>query len=75
MRVVGKERALGAGGWWELQQRHGSLQNDNQVISRAWKCLLLWRISTLLGGAFEQERARKNKRAGGVLSCRLNCEY
>ena len=34
------------------------------MISRAWKCLLLWRIS-ILGEAFEQERARKKKWEGG----------
>ena len=31
------------------------------MISRAWQCLLLWRIS-ILGGAFEQERARKENK-------------
>ena len=59
VRVVGKEGALGAGGVWELPQQHGRLKNDNEAISRAWKFLLLWWIS-ILGGAFEQERARKN---------------
>ena len=34
------------------------------MISRAWKCLLLWRIS-ILGGAFEQKRSRKKKKGGG----------
>ena len=35
------------------------------MISSAWKCLLLWRIS-ILGGAFEQERAgAKKKEEGG----------
>ena len=35
------------------------------MISSAWKCLLLWRIS-ILGEAFEQERANeKNKNRGG----------
>ena len=35
------------------------------MISRAWRCLLLWRIS-IIGGEFEQERARKKKGwAGG----------
>ena len=33
MRVVGKEEALGAGGGWELQQRHGWRLKDNEVIS------------------------------------------
>ena len=35
----------------------------SRKISRAWKCLLLWRIS-ILGGAFEHERARKKKKRG-----------
>ena len=57
MRVVGKEGALGAGGGgWK--QRHGWLLKDNKMIFSAWRCLLLWRIS-ILGGAFEQERAKK----------------
>ena len=64
VRVVGKEGALGAGGGWELQHRHRRLQNDNEVISSAWKCLLLWRIS-ILGEAFEQEKARKKSGVGG----------
>ena len=34
---------------------------DNEAISRAWKCLLLWRIS-ILGGAFKQEEAREKKK-------------
>ena len=46
---------------WELQQRHGRLHNDNEAISRAWKCLLLWRIS-ILGGAFKQEKARSKEK-------------
>ena len=49
------------GGGVELEQRHGWLQKDNEVISTAWKCLLLWQIS-MLGGAFEQEGAGKRKR-------------
>ena len=28
----------------------------DEVISSAWKCLLLWQIS-ILGGAFEQEES------------------
>ena len=32
-------------------------------MSRAWKCILLWRTS-ILGGAFKQERAREKKRGG-----------
>ena len=65
VRVVGKEGALGSGGGWELQQRHGRLLKDNEAISRAWKFSLLWRIS-ILGEAFEQERASKKKGGGGV---------
>ena len=34
------------------------------MISRAWKCLILWRISTV-GGAFKQEKAREKKKKGG----------
>ena len=55
----GEGRGVGGGGRWQLQQRHGRLYNDNQAISRGWKCLLLWRILILFGGAFEKERARK----------------
>ena len=51
---------LGGG---EFQQRRGWLYEDNEVISSAWKCLLLWQIS-MLGGAFEQEGARKKKGGG-----------
>ena len=57
----GEGGGVGSGGAWELQQRHGRLKNDNETISRAWKCLLLWRIS-ILGGAFKQEKARKKKK-------------
>ena len=62
----GEGGGVGGVGGWESQQRHGRLQNDNEAISRAWKCLLLWRIS-ILGGAFEQEKARgdKKERGGG----------
>ena len=44
----------------EMQQRHGRLLNDNEAISRAWKCLFLWRI-TILGGAFKRKEAREKK--------------
>ena len=54
----------GGGGGWELQKRHGRLEKDNEVISSAWMCLLLWR-SSIFGGAFEHERARKNKKKKG----------
>ena len=67
-RVVAKEGALeaGMGGWWKLQQRHGWLKKDNEVIPRAWKCVLLWRIS-ILGVAFEQEsEAKKRGGKGGT---------
>ena len=43
----------GGGGGWEWQQRHGWLLKDNEVISSAWKCLLLWRVS-VLGGALSK---------------------
>ena len=52
------------GGEDELKQRHGWLYKDSEVISSAWKCLLLWQIS-MLGGAFEQEEAGVKKRVGG----------
>ena len=65
----GEGGGVGGGGWWELQQRHGGLRNDNEAISRAWKCLFLWRIS-IVGGASKQEEARekmkeRNKKAVG----------
>ena len=42
MRGAGTKGVLRAGGGgWTMQQRHGWLLNDNQVIYRAWKCLLL----------------------------------
>ena len=31
---------------------------DNDVISTAWRCLLVWPIS-IVGGAFEQTRQKK----------------
>ena len=34
------------------------------MISRAWKSLILWRIS-ILDQAFQQERAKKKKRGMG----------
>ena len=43
-----------------MLQRHGRLYNDNEAISRAWKCLLLWRIS-ILGGAFRQKKAKRRE--------------
>ena len=55
---------VGGGGGWELQQRHGRLLKDNEAISRAWECLLLWRIS-ILGWAFEQERGKKKRKRKG----------
>ena len=39
VRVVGKEGALGGGG--ELQQRHGWLQKDNEVVYMCVFCFLL----------------------------------
>ena len=68
MRVVlgrgdgagGGERGASGGGWGV---NCSSGMKDNEVISSAWKCLLLWQIS-MLGGAFEQERAGKNKKRG-----------
>ena len=59
-----KGGGVGGGGGEELQQRHGRLKNDTEATSRAWKCLLLWRIS-ILGGAFEREEAKKTKKHGG----------
>ena len=59
----GERGGVGGGGGWELQQRHGRLYKDNEAISRAWKCLLLWRISTL-SGAFKQKEAREKKKKG-----------
>ena len=34
------------------------------MIFREWKCVILWRISIVFGGAFEQERAKKEKKCG-----------
>ena len=79
VRVVMKEGGLGAGGGWELPQRHGRLQNDNEAITRARKCLLLWRIS-ILGGAFEQdiassEEKKRIKRGGGRRRAEMSWSY
>ena len=60
VRVVGEGGGVGDGGGWELQQRHGRLWNDNEAISRASKCLILWWIS-IVGGAFEQQEATEKK--------------
>ena len=68
--MVGKERALGSGGARGLQQRVDGSKKYIAVISMAWKCLLLRRMS-MLGRAFEQERGRieqkeeKKKEEGG----------
>ena len=62
--VVGKKGAYEAGGrGLELLHRHGWLQKGNEVISSAWKCILVWQISTL-SWAFEQERAGEKKGGG-----------
>ena len=53
----------GVGGGNDLEQRHRWLWKDNEVISTAWKCLLLRQIS-MFGGAFEQEGAGKNGGSG-----------
>ena len=58
--VVGKEGSLGAGWGGTAAVAWMALEKENEVISSAWKCLLLWRIS-MLGGAFEQERAAERK--------------
>ena len=61
-RTNSEERPEHSRGWgWRegggrLQQRHGWLLKDNEVISSAWKCLLLRQIS-MLGEVFEQEGA------------------
>ena len=52
----------GRGG--ELQQRHGWLKKDNEVISSTNKRILLWQI-LMLGGAIEQEGAAKQRVGGG----------
>ena len=54
--VAGGGAGIAAAAWTAL--------NDNEVISMAWEYLLLWRGS-MLGRAFEQERARKKKGRGG----------
>ena len=56
VRVVGKKGALGAGVCVGIAAAAWMVLEDNEVISSAWKCLLLERISKS-GGAFEQERA------------------
>ena len=53
----GKGGGVGGGGGWKLQQRHGRLQNDNEAISRAWKCSLLRRVS-ISGGVLYIVRVR-----------------
>ena len=55
VRVVGKEGALEAGG--REGGNRSSAMGGSRKISRAWKCVILWRIS-ILGGAFEQGRAK-----------------
>ena len=64
VRVVGKEGALRAGVCGNCSSGMDGSKKINEVISRAWKCLLLCR-SSILGEAFEQERARQKKRGGG----------
>ena len=59
VRVVGKEGALVA----RVGGNCSSGMDGSKKITRRYpgrgECLLLWRISILLGGAIEQERARK----------------
>ena len=67
MRVVGKEGALeggflGVGGKNENYVVNG--QKDNDVISTAYRCLLLWPIS-IVSGAFGQTRQKGG--GGGLL--------
>ena len=63
MRVVGKEGALEGGvfggwGWGENNEKHVmDGQKDNDVISTAYRCLLLWPIS-IVSGAFGQTRRK-----------------
>ena len=40
-------------------------QEDNEVISAGWWCLLLWQI-LILGGAFEQEGSGRGGEGGRV---------
>ena len=61
--MVGKKGALWAGVGGNCSSGMDGLKSDNEAISRAWKRLLLWRIS-ILGGAFKQEKAR-------CLGCRI----
>ena len=61
VRVVGKEGALGAGVGGNCSSGMDGFKNDNEAISRACKCLLLWWIS-IFGGAFKQEKARRREK-------------
>ena len=42
----------------------------DEVISSAWKCLLLWQIS-ILGGAFEQEESGGGGRDNSICARKL----
>ena len=66
VRVVGMEGALWAGVGRNCNNGMNGFENENEAISRAWKCLFPYWIS-ILGGAFKREKARKKekKRRGG----------
>ena len=57
MRVVGKEGALKGGGFEGkiIENYVMDGQKDNDVISTAYRCLLLWLFS-IVSGAFGQTR-------------------
>ena len=61
---VGEGFGGAGGGGCKLQQRHILLYEDNEVISRAWKCLLHYQIS-MFAGPVEQEGSGKKKWGSG----------
>ena len=68
MRVVGKEGALeffflGGGGGERSENYVMDGQKDNDVMSTAYRCLLLWPIS-IVSGAFGQTRRKGGGRVG-----------
>ena len=60
VRVVGKERALGAGVGGNCSSGMDGFKTITKRDPGRGKCLLLWRVS-ILGGAFKREEARKKK--------------
>ena len=62
----GERGSVRGGGRWELPQRHGRLQNDCEVIYRAWKCFFtVADFDMRVGRVSKRERNNEGKKEGG----------